>query len=103
MRRFIKQAFNVGETFAGLPYELGVTLADELKASVPDGGTMAQWALRWILDFDAVSAVIPGASRPEQAAANAAASALPPLGADAHAKLREFYQTRVAEHIRGPY
>jgi aryl-alcohol dehydrogenase-like predicted oxidoreductase len=97
------QAFNVGETFAGLPYELGVTLSDDLKAYVPDGETMAQWALRWILDFDAVSVVIPGASRPEQAAANADASKLPPLGADAHAKLREFYATRVAEHIRGPY
>ena len=97
------KAFNVGETFAGLPYDLGVSLSDELKTFVPDGETMAQWALRWILDFDAVSVVIPGASRPDQAAANAAASDLPPLGADAHAKLRQFYETRVAEHIRGPY
>ena len=60
--------FNVGETFAGLPYEKGVELADTLKALVPGGLTMAQMAQRWILDFDAVSVVIPGASRPDQAA-----------------------------------
>lgn len=97
------QAFNVGETFAGLPFAKGVELAEELKPLVPPGMTMGQMTLRWILDHEAVSVVIPGASSPAQAAANAAASGLDPLPAELHAKLAEFYQTRVAEHIRGPY
>lgn len=97
------QAFNVGETFAGLPFEMGVELADELKTLVPEGMTMAQMALRWILDFDAVSVVIPGARNPAQARANASAASLEPLGPELHTTLRELYQMRVAEHIRGPY
>jgi aryl-alcohol dehydrogenase-like predicted oxidoreductase len=97
------QAFNVGETFAGLPYEKGVELADELKALVPEGYSMAQMAQRWILDFDAVTVIIPGASRAAQARANAAVSNLPPLAAQTHAALREFYAKKVAPHIRGPY
>lgn len=97
------QAFNVGETFAGLPYELGVELADRLKEDVPDGMTMAQFSLRWILDYDAVSVVIPGAKDPAQVAANASVSALPPLAPELHRKLSEFYAASVAEHIRGPY
>ncbi len=97
------QAFSVGETFAGLPFELGVDLADELKPMVPAGMTMAQFALRWILDFDAVTTVIPGASRPEQTRDNAFASMLQPLDEDLHAALRQFYRDKVAAHIRGPY
>jgi len=56
------QHFNVGETFAGLPFEKGVELADALKEFVPTGMSMSQMALRWILDYDAVSVVIPGAT-----------------------------------------
>lgn len=97
------QFFNVGETFAGLPYETGVEIADQLKPLVPEGLTMAQMALRWILDHDAVSVVIPGARNPEQARANAAASELPPLGAELHARLQEIYVEQVAGQIRGPY
>lgn len=97
------QQFNVGETFAGLPFEKGVELADALKPLVPAGLTMGDLALRWCLDFDAVSAIIPGAKNPEQALANARASALPPLGADLHARLAEFYTREVAAQIRGPY
>lgn len=97
------QAFNVGETFAGLPYEKGVELADALKAFVPDGLTMAQMALRWILDFEAVSVVIPGARNTAQVAGNAAASDLPPLGPDLHRRLSEFYAQNVEAFIRGPY
>ncbi|MEA3188503.1 MAG: hypothetical protein QOD99_2333 [Chthoniobacter sp.] len=96
-------SFNVGETFAGLPFERGVMLADELKALVPAGMTMAQWALRWILDHDAVTTVIAGATRPQQAHDNAMASTLPPLAPETHTKLSEFYAGKVAEHIRGPY
>ena len=97
------QLFNIGETFAGLPFHKGVELADGLRALVPEGMTMAQMALRWILDHDAVSVVIPGASRAEQAASNAAVSDMPPLSPDLHAGLRELYASEVAQHIRGPY
>jgi len=96
-------AFNVGETFAGLPFEKGVELADALKPLVPAGQTLADFALRWCLDFDAVSAIIPGAKNPAQARGNARASSLAPLGAALHAQLAEFYARDVAAHIRGPY
>ena len=97
------QAFNVGETFAGLPFTKGVELADTLKTYAPAGVTLAQMALRWCLDFEAVSAIIPGARNPEQVRANAAASALPPLSPELHARLADFYTREVASHIRGPY
>jgi aryl-alcohol dehydrogenase-like predicted oxidoreductase len=97
------EKFNVGETFAGLPYEKGVELADALKGFVPEGFSMAQMAQRWILDHEAVTVVIPGASRPQQARANAAVSNLPALGAETHEALGEFYNKQVAPHIRGPY
>jgi aryl-alcohol dehydrogenase-like predicted oxidoreductase len=96
-------AFNVGETFAGLPFALGVELAGQLRAHVPAGLTMAEMALRWCLDFEAVSVVIPGAKTPDQARANARASALAPLGATRHVQLAAFYERHVAAHIRGPY
>jgi aryl-alcohol dehydrogenase-like predicted oxidoreductase len=95
--------FNVGETFAGLPFEKAVELADALKPMVPSGLTMAQMAQRWILDYDAVSVVIPGASRPDQAKANSSVSDLPPLDAKLHETLQRFYEREVAAHIRGPY
>ena len=97
------QQFNVGETFAGLPFEKGVELADALKPIVPAGLTLADLALRWCLDFDAVSAIIPGAKNPAQAAANARASTLAPLGFALHARLADFYAREVAAQVRGPY
>ncbi|MCX6954698.1 MAG: aldo/keto reductase [Verrucomicrobia bacterium] len=97
------QQFNVGETFAGLPFEKGVELADALKPLVPAGLTLGEMALRWCLDFDAVSAIIPGAKNPAQVVANARAAGLEPLGAALHAKLADFYTREVAAHIRGPY
>jgi len=97
------QAFNVGETFAGLPFEKGVALAAALKPAVPVGLTMAELALRWCLDFEAVSVIIPGAKSPEQARANIRAGALAPLGATRHVQLAAFYERQVAAHIRGPY
>ncbi len=96
-------AFNVGETFAGLPFAKAVELADALKAYVPAGWTMAQLAQRWLLDHDAVSTVITGASRAGQVTANASASALSALPAELRARLAEFYRREVREHIRGPY
>jgi aryl-alcohol dehydrogenase-like predicted oxidoreductase len=97
------QAFNIGETFAGLQFEKGVALADALKPLVPGGMTLTEMALRWCLDFDAVSVVIPGAKDPAQARANARISDLPPLPADLHARLHRWYETEVAAYIRGPY
>jgi aryl-alcohol dehydrogenase-like predicted oxidoreductase len=97
------QSFHVGETFAGIPFELGVELARELDEMRPDGMSMVQMALRWILDQDAVSVVIPGASSPQQAEANGSVSDLAPLPTELHARLAEFYRRRVRKHIRGPY
>jgi aryl-alcohol dehydrogenase-like predicted oxidoreductase len=97
------QSFNVGETFAGLPFEKGVELADALKPLVAAGSTMSAMALRWCLDFDAVSVIIPGARNPAQAKGNAQASLLAPLGVEKHVKLASFYEREVAAHIRGPY
>jgi aryl-alcohol dehydrogenase-like predicted oxidoreductase len=96
-------AFNVGETFAGLPFGKGVELADALKSHVPAGLTMAEMALRWCLDFEAVSVIIPGAKNPEQARANIRAGSLAPLGVTKHVQLAAFYERLVASHIRGPY
>ena len=95
--------FNVGETFAGLPFETGVELADRIKEVLPDGMTMVQLALRWILDHDAVSVIIPGASSPEQARGNAAVSAIPPLPAALHQVLFDMYLKSIHARIRGPY
>jgi aryl-alcohol dehydrogenase-like predicted oxidoreductase len=97
------ESFNVGETFAGLPFEKGVELADTLKPWVPEGLTMAQMSLRWILDFPAVTTIIPGASKSSQVQSNVSASELPPLGDELHGKLRDFYESQVKENIRGPY
>jgi len=97
------EQFNVGETFAGLPFEKGVELADALKAFVPEGISLADLALRWCLDFDAVTAIIPGARNPAQARSNARASSLATLPPALHKRLAEFYRERVAAFIRGPY
>ena len=86
-----------------MPFEKGVELTGALKALVPGGMTMAQFALRWCLDFDAVTTVIPGAKRPDQARANAAASDLPPIGETIHRQIEQFYHEEVAPHIRGKY
>jgi aryl-alcohol dehydrogenase-like predicted oxidoreductase len=97
------QAFNVGETFAGLTLAKGAELVGRLKPLVPANMTMAQMAMRWILDHEAVSVIIPGASSVSQAKENAAVSALPPLSGSLHEELAIFYRDEVHEHIRGPY
>ena len=89
------EAFDVGETFAGVDYETGLAFVEELRALVPAGVTMVQMALRWILEFDAVTAAIPGAKSPEQAKANAAAAdlaAIPPASLD---RIRAMYEERI--------
>ncbi|MER7370024.1 aldo/keto reductase [Nonomuraea wenchangensis] len=73
------EAFDVGETFSGVDFATGLEAVRRLAPLVPEGATMAQFALRWILDQEGVSVVIPGARNPAQAAANAAAAGLDPL------------------------
>jgi aryl-alcohol dehydrogenase-like predicted oxidoreductase len=97
------QFFNVGETFAGLPFEKGVELAEQIKSMKEDSIPMAPWALRWILDFEAVSVIIPGASKVEQALGNAQASKLEHLSPETHQTLRQLYEESIKDHIRGPY
>jgi len=93
------EAFDVGETFAGVPYEIGLEAVDRLRAVVPDGATMAQFALRWIVDQPQVSVVIPGARNPEQAAGNAAAAALAPLAEQVHAATTAVYDELIRPHV----
>ncbi|MCW5951765.1 MAG: aldo/keto reductase [Propionibacteriaceae bacterium] len=93
------EAFDQGETFSGVPYEVGVEAAREFVTLVPEGVTPAQFALRWILDQDGISTVIPGASRPSQAAANTAAADLPPLTAEQLAALEAIYDRRIRAHV----
>jgi aryl-alcohol dehydrogenase-like predicted oxidoreductase len=93
------EQFDVGETFAGVPFETGLDAVEELRPLVPDGATLAQLALRWILMHDAVSTVIPGARSPEQAQANAAAAALPALPETTMARIASVYAERIAPHV----
>jgi aryl-alcohol dehydrogenase-like predicted oxidoreductase len=93
------EAFDVGETFAGVPYDVALDAVEKLRGLVPEGATMAQWALRWILMNDAVSVVIPGARTPAQARANAGADALPPLSPASMAAVREIYETDIRPHV----
>ena len=96
-------AFNVGETFAGLPFHYGVEMAEELKHFIPEGLTMTQFALRWILDHETVSVVIPGATKTEQVLGNAAISEIAPLSIEAHKYLTRFYKDFIHSYIRGRY
>ncbi|HWT57456.1 MAG TPA: aldo/keto reductase [Rhizobium sp.] len=93
------EAFDVGETFAGVPFEVGLQAVEEVRKLVPAGVTMAAFALRWILMTDAVTVVIPGARNGEQARANAAAADLAPLAADVMAATREIYERLIAPHV----
>ena len=93
------EAFDVGETFSGVPYEVGVAAAREVAALTPQDATAAQLALRWIVDQPGVSTVIPGARSAEQVRANAAAADLPPLTDDQQERLRGVYDEHVREHV----
>jgi aryl-alcohol dehydrogenase-like predicted oxidoreductase len=93
------EAFDVGETFAGVPYEDGLAAVEEIRALVPAGETMAQFALRWILTHDAVSVVIPGAKNQRQAQENAAASDLSPPSAQAMTQISAIYESRIKPFV----
>lgn len=89
------EAFDRGETFSGVDYETGLNAVEELRALVPEGMTMAQFALRWILMFDAVTCAIPGAKRPAQAEDNVSAAGLPPLSDETMQAVREIYERSI--------
>jgi aryl-alcohol dehydrogenase-like predicted oxidoreductase len=92
-------AFDVGETFSGVPYDVGVRAAREVAELTPAGATTAQLALRWLVDQPGVTTVIPGARNAEQARGNAAAADLPPLTAVQQDALREVYDRSIREHV----
>jgi aryl-alcohol dehydrogenase-like predicted oxidoreductase len=93
------EAFDMGETFSGVPYDVGLAAVEELRALVPAGASMAQLALRWIMMDPALSVVIPGARTPEQARANAAADGLAPLPATTMAAVQGLYDRLIAPHV----
>ena len=95
------EAFDVGETFAGVPFEVGVAAAREVVALTPSGATTAQLALRWVLDQAGVSVVIPGARTADQARANAGSAELAPLDATTGDRLEEIYDRLVRAHVHG--
>lgn len=98
------EAFNVGETFAGLPFEKGIDFVNSIKKDIlPDDLTMVQLALRWILDHQALSCIIPGASSPKQVIGNVEVSNLEALSSETHQALAELYKTQVYQVIRGAY
>jgi aryl-alcohol dehydrogenase-like predicted oxidoreductase len=96
-RSFNRQgaAFDRGETFSGVDYDTGLEAVEELRQLVPSGMSLAQFALRWILMFGAVSCAIPGAKRPDQVEENSAAADLPPLSPETMARIAELYQSRI--------
>lgn len=89
------EAFDRGETFSGVDYETGLQAVDELRKLVPEGWTMAQFALRWITMFDAVSCAIPGAKNPKQAEDNVRASDFPELTPATMDAIRALYDERI--------
>ncbi|WP_430639232.1 aldo/keto reductase [Haloferax volcanii] len=93
------EAFDVGETFAGIPFEDGLEAADSIQEVVPEGVSLAQFTLRWILSFDAVSTVIPGSKSPEHIRDNVAAASLPPLSADQFERVEKVYNAYAREHV----
>jgi aryl-alcohol dehydrogenase-like predicted oxidoreductase len=100
-RNFNRQgeAFDVGETFAGVPFEVGLEAVERLRPLVPERATVAQFALRWIIDHPQVTVVIPGARNSRQAAGNAEAARLPPLGDAAHAEVADMYDELIRPHV----
>jgi len=93
------EAFDRGETFSGLDYETGLKAVESLRGLVPNGATLAQMALRWILMFPAVTCAIPGAKRAGQVEENVAAASLPPLPRETMDKIQEIYARQVREQV----
>jgi aryl-alcohol dehydrogenase-like predicted oxidoreductase len=89
------EQFDRGETFSGVDFDVALDAVEEIRRVLPDGTSMANFALRWILDHEAVSCVIPGARNERQVVQNVAASALPPLTAEQMAALAKLYDTKI--------
>lgn len=100
-RRFNRQgeSFDRGETFSGLDYEIGLQAVEELRAFLPEGMSMSQMALRWILMFPAVTCAIPGAKRPSQVEENITAADLPPLSDETMNQVRAIYERLVRPQV----
>ena len=93
------EAFDVGETFSGVPYDTGLQAVEELKTLVPQGATLAQLALRWILMFDGVSTIIPGAKTARQVEDNSAAAELLPLSEQQMEAVRAAYDRYIRPSV----
>ena len=104
-RQFNRQGeiFDKGETFSGVPYEIGLAAVERLRPLIPPSATLAQLALRWILMFDAVTCAIPGAKNEQQARDNVAAAALPPLDERTMAAVRAVYDEDIRAHVHGSW
>lgn len=102
-RRFNRhgEMFDKGETFSGVPYDVGLEAVERLRPLVPAGATMTQLALRWILMHDAVTCAIPGARNEQQARDNARAAALPRLDASTMAAVASIYDEAIRPHVHG--
>lgn len=93
------KAFDKGETFSGVPYDVGIEAVERLKKVFPGDESLALYALRWILMFPSISCIIPGASRPDQAEQNARASDLPELGEDQMTATRKRYDELIRPYV----
>jgi aryl-alcohol dehydrogenase-like predicted oxidoreductase len=93
------ESFDRGETFSGLPFDVGLEAVEALRPLVPAGQTMAQMALRWILMHPAVTCAIPGAKRSDQVDMNTSAAGLPPLSDTAMGEIRRIYTRMVRPHV----
>jgi aryl-alcohol dehydrogenase-like predicted oxidoreductase len=93
------EAFDRGETFAGVNFETGLESAEELKELVPEGSTLAQFALRWILMHPAVSCAIPGGKNPSQVEDNVAAAEMPPLSDETMERVKEIYDRSIRPEV----
>jgi aryl-alcohol dehydrogenase-like predicted oxidoreductase len=104
-RRFNRngEAFDRGETFSGVPFEVGLQAVERLRPLVPGGATLAQLALRWILMFDSVSCAIPGAKTQAQARDNARAADLPPLDDRTMETVRAVYDDLIRSHVHSSW
>ena len=94
------ESFDMGETFSGVDYNTGLEAVEEMRALVPNGVSMTQFALRWILMFDAVTCAIPGGKTPQQVADNCAASDLPPLTDEAMAGMKRIYDEKIRAAVQ---
>jgi aryl-alcohol dehydrogenase-like predicted oxidoreductase len=97
------RAFDKGETFSGVPYELGLEAVERLRPLAPAGATLSQLALRWILMFEAVTCAIPGAKTAAQARENVAAASLAPLDSETMARIRQAYEELIRPHVHGSW